>query len=121
MQVFDPLHVPAVSVETPAAFQYDKMSVVSMDVLQSLNPKRNQISSKEPIQITTLHSNNACTSLSDPSYTDKSHYKPSIPHNNNMTVNQSSVKAFTENGDSKEQVSTGINGLNNEKQYLTVA
>ena len=117
MQVFDPFHTP-VSVETPAAFQHDKMSVVSMDVLQSLNPTRNQISSKELIKI-TLHSNDVSISVSDPSYTDKNHYKSSILHNNElMVVNQSSMKASTKNCDSEEQVSVGINGPKSKAQCL---
>ena len=103
VQVFDPSYAP-VSIETPATFQHDdKMSVISMDVLQSLSPTGNQISLKEHIQI-ALHSNDA--SRGHCSYTGISpNYRSSIPHNNNiMAVNQSSVKPTTERDDSEEQM-----------------
>ena len=116
MQMFDPSHAP-VSVETPAIFQHnDKISVISMDVLQSLSPTQNRISLKEHIQI-TLHSNDASRGHS--SYTGISpNYRSSIPHKNNiMAVNQSSVKPTTERDDSEEQTNLSINGANSETQY----
>lgn len=124
MQVFDPFHTP-VSVDAPTAFQHDKMSVISMDVLQSLNPTQNQNSLRDQMQIATLHLNNVSTDhmsdpsgMSDPTGTDKGHYQSSIPHNDPMVVNHLDTNASTKNGDSEEQMDIGINAPNGKTQYI---
>ena len=118
VQVFDPLHAPAISVETPTAFQHDKMSVFSMDVLQSLNPI-NQIPLWEQTEIIPIHSSDINTSIPDPNCTDKCHYKSNISHDQPGSQSIASEKTPTEGGDSEEETYISIHGQSVTTHHMT--